>query len=101
MWHTQCYHIKVTRSSRSAESQAADLASHYAEAPDFEQVKSNDEVPEETYFAQCTETIVYGDMVQNALKPMGHDRPNPRHFLKILFTIFKLAPINIWGDPIL
>ena len=43
----------VTRSSLSAESQAADLASHYAEAPDFEQVKSNDEVPEETYFAQC------------------------------------------------
>ena len=57
----------VTRSSLSAESQAADLASHYAEAPDFEQVKSNDEVPEETYFAQCTETTVYGDMVQNVL----------------------------------
>ena len=36
-----------------------DLAQKYAETFNFEQVKLNDEVSEETYFAQSTVTLVY------------------------------------------
>ena len=59
--------------------------------PDFEQSSPNDltseyaKVPAETYFAQSPETIVYVDMVQNALEPIGHDRPS------ILTSLFKLV----------
>ena len=39
--------------------------------------------------------MVYVDMVQNVLEPIGHYRPSNGRFLKILTSLFKLVT-GVW-----
>ena len=63
-------------------------------APQNEEIQKNDLVSDETYFAQSTETIVYVDMVQNALAP-ERQRALPGRYLEIFRWIFKLV-MGMW-----